>query len=61
MGGYGTWGLAALYPEKFAAIAPICGVGDAVEQLDSLVNDVMLPNGHVSLQGVFAIHWFCPR
>ena len=28
MGGYGTWGLAALHPEKFAAIAPICGGGD---------------------------------
>ncbi len=27
MGGYGTWELAAAYPEKFAAIAPICGGG----------------------------------
>jgi len=27
MGGYGTWTLAAAYPEKFAAIAPICGGG----------------------------------
>ena len=25
MGGYGTWGLAAAHPERFAAIAPICG------------------------------------
>lgn len=25
MGGYGTWSLAAKYPEKFAALAPICG------------------------------------
>jgi len=25
MGGYGTWDLALTYPEKFAAIAPICG------------------------------------
>ena len=25
MGGYGTWDLAARYPELFAAIAPICG------------------------------------
>ena len=25
MGGYGTWYLAANYPGKFAAIAPICG------------------------------------
>ena len=25
MGGYGTWGLAAKYPDKFAAIAVVCG------------------------------------
>lgn len=25
MGGYGIWSLAAKYPEKFAALAPICG------------------------------------
>lgn len=28
MGGYGTWGLAIVYPQRFAAIAPICGGGD---------------------------------
>ncbi|MEZ4668964.1 MAG: alpha/beta fold hydrolase [Anaerolineae bacterium] len=27
MGGFGTWGLAAMYPHRFAAIAPICGGG----------------------------------
>ena len=27
MGGYGTWALAAKYPDRFAAIAPICGGG----------------------------------
>jgi len=27
MGGYGTWNLATAYPERFAAIAPICGGG----------------------------------
>jgi len=27
MGGYGTWSLASAYPERFAAIAPICGGG----------------------------------
>jgi predicted peptidase len=27
MGGYGTWSLAAAHPERFAAIAPICGGG----------------------------------
>lgn len=25
MGGFGTWGLASLHPDRFAAIAPICG------------------------------------
>jgi predicted peptidase len=28
MGGFGTWGFAAQYPDRFAAIAPICGGGD---------------------------------
>jgi predicted peptidase len=27
MGGYGTWSLAMAYPDRFAAIAPICGGG----------------------------------
>jgi predicted peptidase len=29
MGGFGTWTLAATHPERFAAIAPICGGGNA--------------------------------
>jgi predicted peptidase len=28
MGGYGTWEMAIAYPQRFAAIAPICGGGD---------------------------------
>jgi len=28
MGGFGTWSLGVTYPERFAAIAPICGGGD---------------------------------
>lgn len=28
MGGFGTWSLITQYPERFAAIAPICGAGD---------------------------------
>jgi predicted peptidase len=28
MGGAGTWRLASAHPERFAAIAPICGWGD---------------------------------
>jgi predicted peptidase len=27
MGGYGTWSLAAAHPERWAAIAPVCGGG----------------------------------
>ena len=27
MGGYGTWSLAAAHPDRFAAMAPICGGG----------------------------------
>lgn len=27
-GGHGTWNMAADHPERFAAIAPVCGVGD---------------------------------
>lgn len=28
MGGFGTWALAAAHPERFAAIAPVCGGGN---------------------------------
>ena len=28
MGGYGTWALASEFPQKFAAIAPVCGGGE---------------------------------
>lgn len=31
MGGYGTWHLAAAQPQRFAAIAPICGGGNPNE------------------------------
>ncbi len=30
-GGHGTWAIAALHPEKFAAIAPVCGYGDPAQ------------------------------
>jgi predicted peptidase len=30
MGGFGTWALAAAYPNRFAAIAPICGGGEPI-------------------------------
>jgi predicted peptidase len=33
MGGYGTWNLGLAYPERFAAIAPICGGGEVIAVL----------------------------
>jgi predicted peptidase len=35
MGGFGTWNLAAAYPDRFAAIVPICGGGkpDSAEKI----------------------------
>lgn len=31
MGGFGTWSLGIRHPERFAAIAPICGGGEVVD------------------------------
>ncbi len=38
MGGFGTFALAAYAPERFAAIAPICGGGDKIQayQIDKM-------------------------
>jgi predicted peptidase len=33
MGGYGTWQLGLSHPERFAAIAPICGGGEPIDIL----------------------------
>lgn len=33
MGGYGTWSLGCSYPERFAAIIPICGGGERISVL----------------------------
>jgi predicted peptidase len=33
MGGYGSWSLGTSYPEKFAAIVPICGGGEMITVL----------------------------
>jgi predicted peptidase len=33
MGGYGTWSLGLKYPERFAAIAPVCGGGNGADIL----------------------------
>jgi predicted peptidase len=33
MGGYGTWSIALQHPERFAAVAPICGGGNTIDAL----------------------------
>jgi predicted peptidase len=33
MGGYGSWSLATRHPERFAAVAPICGGGERIRLL----------------------------
>ena len=33
MGGFGTWDFAVMHPEKFAAVAPICGGGEVLHVL----------------------------
>ncbi len=33
MGGYGTWSLATKAPQRFAAVAPICGGGETIRVL----------------------------
>jgi predicted peptidase len=33
MGGYGSWELASVYPQRFAAVAPVCGGGQTIDLL----------------------------
>ncbi len=52
MGGYGTWNLGLAYPDKFAAIVPICGGGELIT--------ILLSSGEKShalkTLGVWAFH-----
>ncbi|HEV2393124.1 MAG TPA: prolyl oligopeptidase family serine peptidase [Verrucomicrobiae bacterium] len=52
MGGYCTWDLGLAYPEKFAAIVPICGGGELI--------NVLLANGEeakaLKTLGIWAFH-----
>lgn len=50
MGGYGTWALALRHPERFAAVAPVCGGGERIRAL--------LPSQQDALKtlGVWAFH-----
>ncbi len=40
MGGSGTWYLAIKYPEKFAAIAPICGNSSDIDYIDNNIDNL---------------------
>jgi predicted peptidase len=52
MGGYGTWDLGICHPEKFAAIAPICGGGDLISVL--LASREKMPA--LKALGIWAFH-----
>jgi predicted peptidase len=52
MGGYGTWDLGLSYPERFAAIVPICGGGQIISVL--LAGPVHGPA--LKTLGVWAFH-----
>ena len=52
MGGYGTWSLGLKYPERFAAIAPICGGGSGA---DVLLANLLKANALRSM-AVWAFH-----
>lgn len=53
MGGYGTWNLGVSRPEKFAAIAPICGGG---QLLDVLLSGYGRPSNPLQALPVWAFH-----
>jgi predicted peptidase len=36
MGGGGTWSLAVKYPDRWAAIVPICGIGGYIQQAEKI-------------------------
>ncbi len=38
MGGYGTWELGCAYPERFAAIVPVCGGGDLLPVIPAILS-----------------------
>jgi predicted peptidase len=52
MGGFGTWSLGCRFPDRFAALAPICGGG---ERIDILIGSRQRKAALQSL-GVWAFH-----
>jgi predicted peptidase len=57
LGGFGTWGLGLSHPERFAAMAPICGGGDIGHVLLAL-HGFTTPQTKQALKGlpVWAFH-----
>jgi predicted peptidase len=53
MGGYGTWSLGVSHPERFAAIAPICGGGQVIDVVLAGYNKPYNPVTHLP---VWAFH-----
>ena len=53
MGGYGTWSLGLTHPERFAAIAPICGGGQVI---DIILASYGKPTNSLSGVSVWAFH-----
>jgi predicted peptidase len=52
MGGYGTWSLGLSHPERFAAIAPICGGGEMITLLLSRMDRFEA----LKTMGIWAFH-----
>ena len=55
--GYGTWELAAAYPDQFPATVPVCGGGDpaSAERLK------LLPVWGARSQGSRGYRWLCQQ
>ncbi|MEY4918670.1 MAG: Beta-glucuronidase [Verrucomicrobiota bacterium] len=49
MGGFGTWSLGLTHPERFAAIAPICGGGE-------LITPLLADKGKLTTLSIWAFH-----
>ncbi len=55
MGGFGTWNLGLSHPERFAAIAPVCGGGETI-LLTLAKNYDPAQLAHIKSLGVWAFH-----
>ncbi|MBA4148311.1 MAG: prolyl oligopeptidase family serine peptidase [Verrucomicrobia bacterium] len=56
MGGYGAWNLGTTYPERFAAIAPICGGGQTIQVILAAKGYAPQKQKSLSTLGVWAFH-----